>query len=149
MKKVDIGVGGGLLTLSIWLFCYAGRYKDLAVMGYGPDLFPRILASMMIFLALGLIINALLGKSLKKEDNIDPRGFLRVLISIGICIGYLFLINGLGFATSTFLFLFVLMTLLKQKRIFLRIGASFIVSITVWFIFRYVLVIPLPEGLLI
>lgn len=149
MKKVDIGVGAGLLALSIWLFWYAGRYKDLAVMGYGPDLFPRILASMMILLALGLIINALLGKSLKKEDNIDPKGFLRVLISIGICIGYLFLIHWLGFATSTFLFLFVLMTLLKQKRIFLRIGASLIVSLTVWVIFRYFLVIPLPEGLLI
>ncbi|MDI6753127.1 MAG: tripartite tricarboxylate transporter TctB family protein [Thermodesulfobacteriota bacterium] len=149
MKKVDIGVGAGLLTLSIWLFWYSGRYKELAVMGYGPDLFPRILASMMILLASGLIINALRGKSLKKEDNIDPKGFLRVLISIGICIGYLFLINWLGFATSTFLFLFILMTLLKQKRILLRISASLIVSLTVWVIFRYFLVIPLPEGLLI
>lgn len=149
MKKVDLGVGAGLLALSVWLFWYAGRYKELAVMGYGPDLFPRILASMMIVLALGLIINALLGKSLKKEDNIDPRGFLRVLISIGICIGYLLLLQVLGFATSTFLFLFVLMTLLKQERILLRIGASLIVSLTVWVIFRYFLVIPLPDGWLI
>ncbi len=149
MKKVDLGVGAGLLTLSVWLFWYAGRYKDLAVLGYGPDLFPRILASMMIVLALGLIMNALLGKSLKKEDSIDPKGFLRVLISIAICIGYLFLLKGLGFATSTFLFLFVLMTLLQQEKILLRIGASLIVSLTVWVIFRYFLVIPLPEGLLI
>ena len=149
MKNVDIGVGVGLLTLSSSLFWYAGNFKDLTVHGYGPDLFPRILAVFMSFLAILLIINAFLGKSLKKEDHIDPRGFLRVLVAIGICIVYLVLVNLLGFATSTFLFLFVLMALLKQKRIILRIIASATVSIIVWAIFRYFLVIPLPEGLLI
>ncbi|OGP52468.1 MAG: hypothetical protein A3K30_05600 [Deltaproteobacteria bacterium RBG_13_51_10] len=74
---------------------------------------------------------------------------MRVLVSIGICIGYLLLTNVLGFATSTFLFLFVLMTLLKQKRIILRIGASMAASLIVWAIFKYFLVIPLPEGWLI
>jgi len=149
VKKVDMGVGGGLLILSVALFWHAGQYKEQTVHGYGPDLFPRILSILMIILAVGLIVNAFLGKSLKQEDRIDPRGFLRVLLSIGICIGYLLLINVAGFATSTFLFLFVLMTLLKQKKIILRIGASLAVSLIVWAIFRYFLVIPLPEGWLI
>jgi len=149
MKRVDIGVGVGLLILNAWLFWYAGKYRDLTVHVYGPDLFPRILAGIMMLLALGLIVNAFLGRCLKKEDSIDPRGFLRVLVSIAICIGYLFLTNVLGFATSTFVFLFVLMTLLKQKGIILRIGASMAASLIVWAIFRYFLVIPLPEGWLI
>ena len=131
------------------IFWYAGSFKDLTVHGYGPDLFPRILAAMMIALALAMIVNAFLGKSLKKEDTIDPRGFVRVLVAIGICIGYLFAINLLGFASSTVIFLFVLMALLKQEGILRRIGASVAVSLFVWAIFRYFLVIPLPEGLLI
>ena len=149
MKNVDIGVGVGLLILSSSLFWFAGNLRGLAVHGYGPDLFPRILAVFMGFLAILLIINASIGKSLKKEDHIDPRGFLRVLVAIGICIVYLVLVNLLGFATATFLFLFVLMALLKQKGIILRFIASATVSIIVWAIFRYFLVIPLPEGLLI
>ena len=149
MKNVDIGVGIGLLILSSSIFWYAGSFKGLTVHSYGPDLFPRVLALFMSFLAILLIINAFLGKSLEKEDHIDPKGFLRVLVAIGICIVYLVLVNLLGFVTSTFLFLFVLMALLKQKRIILRIISSVTVSVIVWAIFRYFLVIPLPDGLLI
>ena len=149
MKNVDIGVGIGLLILCSNIFWYAGSFKGLTVHGYGPDLFPRVLAVFMSFLAILLIINAFLGKSLEKEDYIDPKGFLRVLVAIGICIVYLVLVNLLGFVTSTFLFLFVLMALLKQERIILRTISSVTVSVIVWAIFRYFLVIPLPDGLLI
>lgn len=147
MKKVDLGTGTGLLILSAWLFWYSGRYRELTVHVYGPDLFPRILAVIMIGLATGLIINALLGKSLRMEDRIDPRGFLRVLVSIAICIGYLFLIPALGFATATGFFLFILMTLLRQRPILIRVFSSITTSMIVWAIFRYFLVIPLPQGL--
>ena len=146
MKKEDIGIGIGLLILSTWLFWYVGRYSSREVYFYGPDFFPRILAIMMFILGIGLIINALLGNSLKMGDRIDPKGFVRLLIAIAICIGYLFLTNILGFATATFVFLFILMTFLKQKGIFIRLFSSLTTAILVWGIFRYFLVIPLPEG---
>jgi len=149
MKSADVGVGGVLVVLSVLLFWYSGRYQDVAVHLYGPDLFPRVLAAFMIVLAVLLIVNALRGRSLKKEDHIDPRGFIRVLVAIGICIVYLVLTNILGFATATFLFLFVLMALLRQKGILLRIETSLVVTLLVWAIFRYFLVIPLPEGIFI
>jgi len=146
VKKEDIGIGVGLIILSIWLFWYVGRYRPVEIYIYGPDFFPRILAVMMAILGISLIINALLGNSLKMGDRIDPKGFVRLLISIGICIGYLFLTTILGFATATFVFLFILMTFLKQKGILLRIFSSVATAILVWGIFRYFLIIPLPEG---
>jgi hypothetical protein len=149
VKRVDIGVGTGLIALSAWIFWYSGRYRELTVHIYGPDLFPRILASMMFLLAVGLITNAYLGNSLKQEDRIDVRGFLRVLVAIAICIGYLFLIHLLGFASSTFVFLLALMTLVRQRGIWVRLFACLATALVVWAIFRYFLVIPLPEGLLI
>jgi hypothetical protein len=146
MKKEDIGTGIGLLILSTWLFWYVGRYRVKEIYGYGPDFFPRVLAVMMAVLGLSLIINALLGNSLKMGDRIDPKGFVRMLISIAICIGYLFLTTILGFATATFVFLFILMTFLKQKGIFIRLFGSMGTALIVWAIFRYFLIIPLPEG---
>ncbi len=146
VKKEDIGIGVGLIILSIWLFLYVGRYRPVEIYIYGPDFFPRILAVMMAILGLSLIINAVLGNSLKMGDRIDPKGFVRLLISIGICIGYLFLTTILGFATATFVFLFILMTFLKQKGILLRIFSSVATALIVWAIFRYFLIIPLPEG---
>ena len=146
MKKEDIGIGVGLIILSIWLFWYVGRYKPVEIYIYGPDFFPRILAVMMAIFGLSLIINALLGNSLKMGDRIDPKGFIRLLISIAICVSYIFLMKILGFAAATFVFLFILMTFLKQKGIFIRLFSSMATSIIVWAIFRYFLIIPLPEG---
>jgi len=96
-----------------------------------------------------MIINALRGKSLPMVERIDPRGFGRLLVSIGICIGYLYLIKTLGFASATFIFLFVLMTLLRQKGLPRRIFSALLTSIVAWAIMRYFLIIPLPEGLLL
>lgn len=146
MKKEDIGIGIGLIILSTWLFWYVGRYGSIEVYFYGPDFFPRFLAVLMFIFSLSLIINALLGNSLKMGDRIDPKGFVRMLISIAICIGYLFLTTILGFATATIAFLFILMTFLKQRGILIRIFSSLATSIIVWAIFRYFLIIPLPEG---
>src|SRR4030042_2157080 len=109
VKREDIGIGVGLLILSTWLFWYVGRYAEKTIYIYGPQLCPKILAVMMAIFGLSLIVNALRGNSLKMGSRIDPKGFIRMLISIGICVGYLFLIKILGFATATFVFLFVLM----------------------------------------
>jgi hypothetical protein len=146
LKREDIGIGMGLLILSTWLFWYVGRYRIKEIYGYGPDFFPRVLAVMMAIFGLSLIVNALLGNSLRMGDRIDPKGFVRMLISIAICIGYLFLTNILGFATATFVFLFALMTFLRQKGIFVRLFSSLATAILVWSIFRYFLIIPMPEG---
>ncbi len=146
MKREDVGTGVGLLILSVWLFWYVGRYRVKEIYGYGPDFFPRVLAIIMVVLGLSLIVNALLGNSLKMEDRIDPKGFVRMLISVAICIGYLLLSTILGFATATFVFLFVLMTFLRQKGIVIRVFASTATALLVWSIFRYFLVIPMPEG---
>jgi len=149
VKRADIGIGIALILLSVWTFWYSGRYQQLTVHVYGPELFPRILASAMFVLAVGLIVNACLGKSLKQTGSIDGRGLLRVAVAIAICIGYLFLIHVLGFASSTFLFLFAMMALVRQQGIWLRVFAAATTALLVWAIFRYLLIIPLPEGLLL
>jgi hypothetical protein len=44
-------------------------------------------------------------------------------------------------------FLFVLMAFLQQKGMMRRILSSISVSLIVWVIFRYFLVIPIPAGM--
>lgn len=149
MKRVDIGVGAGLIVVSLWIFWYAERYRQVAVHAYGPELFPQVLAVLMLGLAVALIVNASLGFALPLDERIDVGGFLRVLVAIGLCIGYVFLIHLLGFASATFVFLFALMTLVRQRGVVRRCFASLVTALAVWAIFRYFLVIPLPEGWLL
>jgi putative tricarboxylic transport membrane protein len=147
MKKADIGVGSGLIIFSAWIFWYAGEYSKAAIYYYGPNFFPRILAVAMMICAIILILNALRGQSQEKSDRIHLKGFIRMVISIVICIGYLFLMQIVGFAMGTCVFLYVLMMFIGQKGLVKRISSSIAVALIVWAIFRYFLIIPLPTGI--
>ena len=70
-----------------------------------------------------------------------------MVIAIVMCVGYLFLMQLIGFAIGTTVFLFVLMMFIGQKGLIKRITSSVAVSLIVWAIFRYFLIIPLPTGI--
>ena len=148
MKKADVGTGVGLLLLSLAVFWKAFEYRKTAIYIYGPNFFPQLLALALGVCAISLIIRAFQGKSLRQTDHIDRQGFLRMVLAIVICIGYLLLMQVLGFALSTMVFLFVLMTFLQQQGLLKRIISSVAVALAVWAIFRYFLVIPIPTGML-
>ena len=147
MKKADIGVGIGLIILSAWIFWYSNSYTQATIYYYGPNLFPQILSVGLGICAIILIVNATQGKSLVKEDRIYLHGFVRMVIAIVMCVGYLFLMQLIGFAIGTTVFLFVLMMFIGQKGLIKRITSSVAVSLIVWAIFRYFLIIPLPTGI--
>ncbi len=147
MKKADIGVGIGLIILSAWIFWYASSYSRATIYYYGPNLFPQILAVGMCICAIILIVKATQGKSLAKVDSIHLRGFVRMIIAIVMCVGYLFLMQLIGFAIGTTVFLYVLMMFIGQEGLIKRITSSVAVSFIVWAIFRYFLIIPLPTGI--
>ncbi len=147
MKRADIGVGIGLIILSTWVFWYSSEYRKTVIYIYGPNFFPQILSILMGICGVILIVRAMKGKILPKTDRIDIQGFFRMVIAIGICIGYLYLMQVIGFAMGTSVFLFVLMTFLGQQGLIKRVMSSVAASLIVWAIFRYFLVIPLPMGM--
>jgi putative tricarboxylic transport membrane protein len=147
VKRADIGVGIGLIIFGTWVFWYSTEYQKTVIYIYGPNFFPQVLSILLGICGIILIIRAIRGDVLSKTDRIDLQGFFRMLISIGMCIGYLFLMQVIGFAMGTSVFLFVLMTFLGQQGLMKRIMSSVVASVLVWAIFRYFLVIPLPEGM--
>ncbi len=147
MKKVDIGTGIGLIIFSTWIFWYASAYSKATIYYYGPNFFPQAIAIAMSICAIILILNAIKGKSMERSDRIELKGFIRMVIAIAICIGYLFLMQVIGFTMGTCVFLYVLMMFIGQQGLKKRIFSSIAVSLIVWAIFRYFLVIPLPTGM--
>lgn len=147
VKRADIGVGIGLIIFSTWVFWYSTTYRKVVIYIYGPNFFPQIISILMGLCGVILIIRAARGEVLSKTDHIDLRGFSRMVIAIGMCIGYLYLMKVIGFAMGTSVFLFVLMTFLGQQGLIIRIMSSIGASLIVWAIFRYFLVIPLPMGM--
>ena len=147
MKKADIVTGIGLIIFNTWFFWYASKYSKATIYYYGPNFFPQTIAIGMSICAIILILNAIKGKSLETSDRIELKGFVRMVISIAICIGYLFLMQVIGFSMGTSVFLYVLMMFIGQQGLTKRICSSVAVSLIVWAIFRYFLIIPLPTGM--
>jgi len=147
MKRADIGVGISLIILGTWIFWYSDAYRKVVVYIYGPNFFPQILSTLMVLCGVTLVVRAMRGKALAKKDRIDRQGFVRTVIAIGICIGYLYLMQVIGFAMGTSVFLFVLMAFLGQQGLMKRVIGSIVTSLIVWAMFRYFLVIPLPTGM--
>ena len=147
MRKADIKAGIFMIIFSAFVFWYSSRYAEVVINVYGPNFFPQFLSVFIGICGVLLIIHAIKGKSPEKEEKIDRQGFVRMAVSIGICIGYLVLMQVVGFAIGSCVFLFVMMSFLRQQGVIKRIASSIAASMIVWAIFRYFLVIPLPTGL--
>ena len=146
-KRIDIGVGIVLCLLSVAIYLYAEQYAGRGVNSYGPNFFPQALALMLFLTSAALIIQALRGKALKNLEDMNKPGLVRTAVTLLIAAGYVFLMNVLGFYLATALFLFVVMTYLGQKKLWIRILVSILVATAVFSLFHYFLKIPLPEGI--
>jgi hypothetical protein len=147
VRKADIKAGIFMILFGVFVFWYSSRYAEVVINIYGPNFFPQFLSIVICICGVILIVHAKRGKAPEKEEKIDRKGFVRMAVSIGICIGYLLLMQVVGFAIGSFVFLFVMMTFLRQQGVTKRIVSSIAASMLVWAIFRYFLVIPLPTGL--
>ena len=147
MQKADIKAGIFMILFGGLVLWYSSRYAKVVINIYGPNFFPQFLSIFICICGVILIVNATKGKAPEKKEKIDRQGFMRMAVAIGICIGYLLLMQVVGFAIGSCVFLFVLMTFLRQQGMMQRIVSSIAASMIVWAIFRYFLVIPLPTGL--
>lgn len=144
-KTINIGVGSALCILSIAIILYAEQYVGIGNNRYGPNFFPQILAVMLFIASFSLIVQAMRGNEMKNLETINKQGFIRASITLGITIGYLFLMQVLGFYISTAIFLFVTIRYLGQKNYLLNTIVSISVASMVYAIFQFFLKIPLPE----
>jgi hypothetical protein len=148
MKKADIFVGLFILFISVAVFMMTQQFVGRVYTGYGPDRFPRFLAVVWSILGIALIINALRGKFFEEEMKITAYGLMRVAVILGITIAALIAMNYIGFVAATMVYIFLIMSFLKEKSWTGRILTSIGVTMGVYIIFKYIMVIPLPEFIL-
>ena len=148
MKKADIFVGLLILFISVTVFIMTQSFVGKNYTGYGPDRFPRFLAVIWSILGIMLIINALRDKFFEEDMKITGYGLIRVGVILGITIAVLVAMNYIGFVAATMGYIFLIMSYLKEKSWTGRIFTSIGVTMGVYIIFKYIMVIPLPEFIL-
>jgi hypothetical protein len=95
-----------------------------------------------------LIINAVRNRFFEEDMKITAYGLVRVSAVLGLTIAALVAMNYIGFIPATMAYIFLIMSYLKEKSWTGRVITSIGVTMGIYLIFKYVMVIPLPEFIL-
>jgi DMSO/TMAO reductase YedYZ heme-binding membrane subunit len=154
---MDIASAVSLLAFSGLLFIGAGlmptRRGSALVLNTG--FYPQLLASILAVLSVLLLFEA----SRKPDCNEKAGKFwestnalLLFVLTIALLVAFPFVMKTLGFGTATFLFITVLVWLLSGKdrnRPLLILPVSLGITVVVYVVFKVVLAIPFPSGILL
>lgn len=151
--KVNDAISGLLfLALAVFAFVEAGSFPVMPGIPYGPDLFPRIVASVM---GLGGVLLILSGaRDLLHERWVDlapwardPRSWIVFCAVTGGMAFYILAAGSLGFMLVSFLLLTALMALTRGiARLPSSLAVAAATTGAVHAIFGTVLRVPLPRG---
>ncbi|WP_202081687.1 tripartite tricarboxylate transporter TctB family protein [Caldalkalibacillus salinus] len=136
-------IGLILIALSTYIWLTANTFPTPSQVGPGPAFFPRIVAIIIALLATILIL-----KRDDRQDNntMEKTAILKIGMGMIIVIIYVVSIQWVGFGVMTFLFFTVMMWLLQVKKWTMILLTSSLISITIIFVFEYLLGVPIPHG---
>lgn len=138
----DRFVAVGLITFVVFIHVHTASFPQLShQMDPGPGGFPRVVATLIGVLALGLLI-----KPRQWERFPRGSGILRVVGTIILVFMYYLAIQPLGFVITTAGFLISETLLIGVRKLISTIIVTLIGSIGLFYLFRYVLEVPLPTS---
>ena len=154
MKANDAITGAIFLAIGIFAFVYAGTFTALPGIKYGPDLFPRLIATLM---GLGGVI--LIVGSVRSSGGIPlftiaewarrPRNHLILAAVVASIAFYIVASAWLGFLVSGFLMLGGLLAVTRgTSRLLSSAIIAAAVTIVIYLIFARLLRVPLPMGVI-
>jgi hypothetical protein len=143
-----------MLLLSAFVFINSAGFPPPRQGNIGVAVFPRILATALSLFAIIRIGRLLMADVSQAKEADYPRGdilFARdrgttlLFGSIPLFLGYVLLLDYLGFIISSFLFLLFLTLLYGERRplLILLFPAGF--TFVLWFLFSVLATVPLPR----
>ena len=122
--------------------------------------FPKFICILGMLLSAILIISAFIKEKKGKGEAakpLSPKAWKMIGIMTGLIILYALGIKTIGFAVSTFIYIVITGLILypekitkdNKKPVIIVVAAALILSVLITVVFKYVLYVPLPSGLLI
>lgn len=160
-KFGDVYISVFLILVSIAMYIGTFSFKMLTVSRIGPKFVPQLTAIGIFICAIVILIQAIMaikaGKNEAKDSDAEegepedkPR-YGRAALSLALMIVYLIAIPEIGFLITTALYLFVQIYILAEpsdRKIPLFIVISIVASVAVYYVFRSVFHVMLPDGIL-
>ena len=139
-----------LCIISAFLYFITFNFEVFKMDKYslGPAFFPRFICIILFLIALILLIFSIKNKNFSKIK--DKSSNLKYsVVTIILFIIYIFLIERLGYFTSTIMFMISIIFLLKSKSLLINIIFSVVFSSVIYLLFSKGFNVSLPEGIFI
>ncbi|WP_314295559.1 tripartite tricarboxylate transporter TctB family protein [Fusobacterium periodonticum] len=139
-----------LCIISAFLYFITFNFEVFEMDKYslGPAFFPRFICIILFLIALILLIFSIKNKNFSKIK--DKSSNLKYsVVTIILFIIYIFLIERLGYLTSTIMFMISIIFLLKSKSLLINIIFSVVFSSVIYLLFSKGFNVSLPEGIFI
>jgi phosphate/sulfate permease len=166
-KYGDIYSSVFLLLFSVVYFIATFYLREMTVSAIGSEFVPRLVAIGIFILSVALLLKSIKQLKLQKYEEVKEQQeqsnqevksnessmtkALNVIATIGLIAVYIFLMPMIGFIITTILYLFIQFVLLapkSQRNYLLFITLAIVVSVSVYYVFKFVLHLMLPAGIL-
>jgi hypothetical protein len=138
-----------LIALSAYGLIESSRLERTMKMGIGIGFLPFVMSLAIGGLSIALLVSILRGRAeIKNKPVFQPDGRSRVFVVVALLMGYLILIDWIGYAPATFAYLAATIIFLRRERIFNAVLMSVGLTVFLYAIFRLWLKSPLPAGFL-
>jgi putative tricarboxylic transport membrane protein len=157
MKLADRITAVLLLILSGFWIYWARQLpypKFAQVSKMGPGDFPTIVAALLAIFAVWLFVETFRYPSDQKDTDggdkskiiRNPKAVRDILTGFGLFTAMLLLVPFLGFSLSSAGFVFLFLIFIGRYKLWLSILIAILIPFVLWFIFAYLLTVPLPKG---
>lgn len=150
----DLVAGLLAAALGTAVVLYVRTFPELPGGAPGPALFPGIVGALLVLFGLVLAVRAMLVRGRDAGPPDQPatmrstgRGRVQALAVLGFVGAYLLLAEVLGFVLTMGVLL-ILLTWLLGARLWVAAAAAVVTTGVILVLFREVLLVPLPSGLL-
>lgn len=148
-RKRDIGCAILFLVFGVFMFVQAIPITPIMGKDLGSGFVPKIIAGAIVVIALAkLALTIMDKKEAKKLENDDDQ--FGGLLTVAALLVYASIFDTVGFILSTALYLFMQITILSDennRKLPLFAAVSVIAPVTIYWLFVYVIKMPLPVGL--
>jgi len=142
-------LGGLILALFGSLVILESRKLALGdLRAPGPAFFPFLLGCLLTIVSLILLVGLSLGKVESKCGQWKGVHWQKVILSFASLLVYSLTLESIGYILGTFLLSGFLFFLMEKKGILLLFGVSVLVSLGFYVLFKQILFIQLPQGII-
>jgi hypothetical protein len=145
VRWLDLLLGILSIVLLVGVFVLSASFPKPHEAQLGAAVFPRIVALILAVVGVYIAFRALEKKS---NATVDINNAKKVFLSFLILLLYGLFLKKVGFIILTPIFIVALFALMKFSNIVINLLTSILTTAGIYIVFRILLSVPLPEGIL-